>query len=560
MRGRISNWIPAPPTIAEELELELELDQDQFSTPPSLSHDTMLPIPIPNTALGSLRTASIFDSRVFGLRLTEDNIHAMLRLARGVTKNEEKSARAARDILNFLARWNELISVSEADLDYLESTWVGDIGARNRELTTSQSVKFYVLVEFATFMTNTDSWNIAKELTYLAVSKPALDTLILEANFQQRRPEIDLITRKDRPCSESVWRAALECLRLGSPWQHFSTAVSCTLVSLYSLPQQARPDNPPKTEALGFGYIRRSRLRDIVERFHKICETKRAPKLVRVPFGASENNLASRPIKQDVIPKPEEITFMRVAKRRQHTSQQQEHNDQLCERCRCVSSKFKNDFTLSRTDQPELSDYGMVLVEALDFVSGLGKKHDLCLFAFDIIPEITDNTGLATAVDDLLQSNKMYHTIRHHFPRQVFTLGRIEKEDTIWNLPLPYRRPTKRQRLDAQNWVFELRGEAIPVEGINEKKMNYWGNLQFLLYFLNQGFNSTDAFRMAKATSLEFQSWKRFFRSIDWEKRKNEEQGGRTLSEITFMGTSRSLSDSLSTKGDKDTRTSRHGS
>ena len=96
-RGQIANWIPAPPTVVEMVE-PLE-NFDLMSTP--ILHENVLSIPIPNTQRGSLRAASIFESRIFGLRLTEDNCNRVIRFAGGPGRDDSKSKKAARDMINF---------------------------------------------------------------------------------------------------------------------------------------------------------------------------------------------------------------------------------------------------------------------------------------------------------------------------------------------------------------------------------------------------------------------------------------------------------------------------
>ena len=421
LRERIANWMPGPPTIVDAHELE----QVGVSEPESITHESVLQTPIPNTALGSLRSASIFDSRIFGLRITEENVKSILRLAGGMTRSEDKSQTIARNIINFLTRWDELLSVSGEDLDNLESTWTGCTNEHDGASTTCRTATFYVLLEFATFMTHVDGWNVIKEITYLAVSKPALDVLVSKASFQKPPPGMSSIPDKARTCNAAVWRATLECLRLGSPWQHLSDAISCILVSLYSLPRRARADYCPPTAALGFGYISKSRLRERIEKIYQFGTEKFAPKNITIPFGVDMYKwAANQTLKADVIPQPGELTFIRMSERRQHTSQQHAHNHQLCERCHCIRRNFEDDITFTRDDPSSISEYGMVLVEALDMTSRPRYKHDLCLFAFDHLPEASDNTALATIVQDILQSNHMYHTIRHPIPTDNTTPGR----------------------------------------------------------------------------------------------------------------------------------------
>ncbi|KFY98802.1 hypothetical protein V500_01552, partial [Pseudogymnoascus sp. VKM F-4518 (FW-2643)] len=210
------------------------------------------------------------------------------------------------------------------------------------------------------------------------------------------------------------------------------------------------------------------------------------------------------------------LTFIRDLEETQVTSLQQEHNIQICKRCHYVGSKFEEDHRFSVIDAPAIPEYGMVLVETLDLMdltAGLATKHDLCLIAFDIIPEITDSSDLAAVVDDLLQGRNIFHTIRHPLPLR-FANEYIN--DTIWNLPLPYRPVTKNQRLHIQNWSLELQGLQIPISNSAERKMNYWDNLQLSLYFLSHGLTWKDSCVQVEALVKKSYSRSSFYGSSDY--------------------------------------------
>jgi hypothetical protein len=152
-------------------------------------------------------------------------------------------------------------------------------------------------------------------------------------------------------------------------------------------------------------------------------------------------------------------------------------------------------------DEPAIPEHGMVLVETLDLTTpGPATKHDLCLMAFDINSEITDSCALSVVVDDLLQGGKIFHTIRHPLPLRY---ANEYTKDTVWNLPLPYRPVTKNQREDVQNWSLELQGRDVPTSNNAERTMNYWSNLQFLLFFLSYGLTYEDTCARVEALLAE---------------------------------------------------------
>jgi hypothetical protein len=101
-----------PPSIAHAEDLGLNIED----TAAGLDHQSMLKIPIPNTRLGTIRTASLVEHQFIGLHLTEDSVRIMMR----VYKRLGQAREVARKIINFLGRDDELLLVAQDDLDDLE--------------------------------------------------------------------------------------------------------------------------------------------------------------------------------------------------------------------------------------------------------------------------------------------------------------------------------------------------------------------------------------------------------------------------------------------------------
>jgi hypothetical protein len=88
-------------------------------------------------------------------------------------------------------------------------------------------------------------------------------------------------------------------------------------------------------------------------------------------------------------------------------------------------------------------------------------------------------------VEDLFQSGLLYHTIRNPLPFnfQHYVLS----DDTLCNLPLPYRPCTDKERQDISDWLGELQGLPVPTQERSSPQEDYWNSPQTLLYFLNEG-------------------------------------------------------------------------
>jgi len=121
MRRHISDWIQPPPSVVES-------DSDVESAIPTgvLDHQDLLPLQIPNTKLGTLRSASLVNSRVVGLYIAEHNVRTLLQLAAGPQPQPPNSERAAREIVSFLTKWDELIVLDGDSINHIESAWTGD--------------------------------------------------------------------------------------------------------------------------------------------------------------------------------------------------------------------------------------------------------------------------------------------------------------------------------------------------------------------------------------------------------------------------------------------------
>jgi hypothetical protein len=124
-----------------------------------------------------------------GLRITQSNATKLLQLAQGRSKNMDNSTKAARELVSFISRWDEMLSLTSTQLDELEYLWAGDIRSDGNAANLSSTEEFYVLLEFRCFLSN--SLQISKEITCLAISKSAFDILITYVDFQKRHRQAD---------------------------------------------------------------------------------------------------------------------------------------------------------------------------------------------------------------------------------------------------------------------------------------------------------------------------------------------------------------------------------
>ncbi|TVY81443.1 hypothetical protein LSUE1_G006252 [Lachnellula suecica] len=267
MRRNISGWIQAPPSTIGDFEFH----HQGAETAVVIDQQELLPMQIPNTKLGTLRSASIVHYRAIGLCITEDNVTDTLpqRATRqfahpGNKEPRDKFRQAARDLINFIARWDELLLITEEDLDTMEENWTGYV-KNTREPSALYSVsEFYTVVEMRSYIDH--KWQVIRELAYLAVSEAAFNVLIEHANFKVKNPAVTAVRDAARPCSGKTFTEAMRCLKSGSTSRLLEAAISCTSIALYCIPERKRKDYVPPTQKLGFGKLE-GRLPDYVQNF-----------------------------------------------------------------------------------------------------------------------------------------------------------------------------------------------------------------------------------------------------------------------------------------------------
>ena len=498
LRNYVTTWMQPPPSTIYGAE-----SQAGYAQPPGiLDRLGRLSRLTPNTRLGTLRSTSVVHSRVIGLYLNERSARFLVELA-GANGGSDTSRSEIRLLINFVTQWNDLIVLTERDLASLEELWTGKIRPEGETSASGQDATFYTLIEFASYISPT--WEIVREIIYLAISKAAFDVLVETADYSKKHHGIHALPEIVRPCDDHILSDAINCLRSGSPSQTLLVAVACSAFALYSLPERQRSDHAPPTEDLGFGRIRHSRLRDIVSKVQRTAELAK-PKKGRSVEGKITRKLlvAMRALEERnrIFLKYQDVNLVRITESRDDVSLEQPHEVSHCARCRRLSQATGAATQIREAGHVEFSANGMAIVESLNLNYNTHQAaHDVCLFATDEYKGIDDEKGLAGIIEDLIRTGNIYHTIRHPIPRQCYEHGyttQVFWRDTIWNLPIPLRPPTDEQRRDILNWVSELRGEHISARREQSDELGHiWNKLQLSFCFLNRGLNWEEATQKA---------------------------------------------------------------
>ncbi|KAE8339452.1 hypothetical protein BDV24DRAFT_135985 [Aspergillus arachidicola] len=482
MRRDISNWIPAPPStvLDDDSDQSSGIVTEEIPSSLSLEHQAMLNFQIPNSVLGSVRSAALSEFRFDCLYLTKELIPSFLEVIGGRWDNPQTIEKAARHIINFVIQFDEVLVMSGADLEFLERLWTN----ATRSDPEAQREEFYVVMECGWFFT--PSWEITRQLSCFAISKAAFNSLRTHAKFSVRRRGIENLSKVERRCSKKVLQECVECLRAGSPWQVLLAAISCTLVTVYPLPARRRDDFTPPVDVLGLGYPRDDRVTPFIRKYLKrvlwkprrkiVVSNKEMQAALRQGYTADEVFAMRR----DESPRHGNMSWKRNSKQLTHIIEEECHTHDTCERCRrslgTNLSPFGHGY-LDTRNQPVLSAYGTVLVVSVCDIS-MSYKPEACVFALKSMGDLKDNMALSLMVEDLMQSKLVYHTTK-------CGVSDIKSNEGVkYNLPLPYRQIAQEDETLLMNWIRELRDEDHSSPQPSQEKVN---NIQKVIYYLSLG-------------------------------------------------------------------------
>ncbi|KAK5167487.1 uncharacterized protein LTR77_007186 [Saxophila tyrrhenica] len=476
----LRDWLSrVPSTIAPDETAHATASQ---SIQPSIRKDLTSVSP-PNTELGIVRPMTTTIFQLAGLRVTAGNVESLLALSDGPASDKEESA-CARKLLAEICGWDEVFVVLGAYLDDLERLWT-DERVNPEPFDEGSGAEFYAMFEYRCFIDT--SWDIIREVSYLAISETAFTMLRKHARFRVRMPLMDSLRSRSRPCSGELIRDAVSCLRSGSAWQALISALSSTLFVFAPEPSSKRGESSNVVESLGLRHLREPEIRYFVE-FYLQRAANPAPNWKRT----SRNSLS--PKRRKVLDteweqRTSNRSFGRTS-RRVERCLSAAHDPACCVWCRRDGQDLHATRYRNEEDATAPTAYGAILVASLVEESKIAyerqERHDLCLFVLDFSPWLEDTVSISTVVEDLAQNKATYHTIRH----QTNLLGlsnSVWRDDPVtWNLPCPYRRNTARQGADIKLWIQELRGEPTPKPSSSVVPLPLWVHQQILLHFLRR--------------------------------------------------------------------------
>lgn len=549
---RVSDWIQPP---ADNVEFEEHLEtvfEDSISEYSTESTPTRpdLPDDLPNTNLGSFRSASRVDYQFNSLNVTEENVESLLVLSQGPDEKLSMSSSAAQDLDIKLRSCGELIVTTQYALDQIEFMWTGEKRKHDSNFSEAPDVELYVILEYRCFIST--SWHITRELTCFAVTKSAFDILQKCAASKKGYRARELPNVSGAYPSTSL-NEAIECLLSDSAKQILQASISSTLISIRPSPAEKDEETEELPSlVLDFRGIDKSLIGQTVEEYSK-CARKQASKRLQLINQAqfmSSGGKGRRGYETFRRKKTAEFEAWSSKYRRKTTNRSFARKSS---RSVCIRKLSEHDYSCSRCSKsrptafaahwaPSLtpsSTNNTMLVQAI-IIDTTGKanqeRNHLCLFFLGTGPEIKEGGSIAEVVEEHLNGGKVHHTILHGPPLSEAGLDRA----VLWNLPWPYRPCTKREERDLGAWVQELKEGHEPEVIVNKKWMGLWDHSQILLHYLREGLTYERA-------TIAVKSFRDRQRERQWENRTE----GQSVSEIERVN-AKSFWDHLDRGGSDD--------
>lgn len=473
LKRNVTHWMPPPPKNTNDLEPTFDLNAP-FD--PGLNHQDFLPFSVPKTRFGTIRSANLSTQKLTGLCLSQANVEEFLLIAAGNSIDKTASKSIAREMLDCFSSngrkerhrslgltygesendlEKHIFVLSGSDLQVLEESWIGEAETMSDVPELPPAEEFHCLISFECFLNS--SWEVVKQITYLAISKPAINILLDWASYSHS----SLSPFTPPYCGDTTLQQCINCLSSASPSQSLLAAFAARSLTWYPLPNPSPSNENAPSEVLDFDNDYGWGQGDVVERYLKLLQrgkeemlrVQRLPKEFRTE-NEEFQNLFNR----------SDFSFCRISERTLPILNGRSHDADTCLRC-CQSRASQSASSKEPWDcKIPHSKNGMVLVGALDVRSTKSEDwHDLCLFALDPVSNSSTISLVHDTVESIMESKRMYHSIkspkrghyRRHFPLHDLCV--------MWNLPIRFRHIFPKLKCDIKNWLAELKGERTMV-------------------------------------------------------------------------------------------------
>ncbi|KAI1764531.1 hypothetical protein GGR53DRAFT_530350 [Hypoxylon sp. FL1150] len=501
VNNRVLDWIQ-PPASNSDFEEHLETVPEDPEP-----HASAPPIELANSV-------SRINYRFNGLNITEQNAESLLVISQGPDDKLSMRATHAQSLdAKLRSRSNEVIVTTQHTLDEIENMWTGEQRDNDSTFSTASKIEAYAILEYRCFL-NT-SWEIVKELTCLAVSKPAF-AILQKCAFPKKRNRVGELPNTPTACPSTSIYEAINCLLSDSGLQSLTAAISSTLMLLHASPIEK--DNELSSSILDLRALQHSQIGKIVDESLKCARNRTSKRLQMISLSQylRSGGRGRRGYEAHIRRKKAEIetwtskyrrrtanrSFARTSTRSACTTELKGH-DSSCSRCSksqhvilgtpCPDKIHGEKVTSPHGANwepisPRGSTCNTILVQAVTIDMEFTirqERNDFCLFIFDVGLETKDRNAIAEVVEEHLNNGRVCHSLLHGSP----TSRIIYQRAVMWNLPLPYRPYTKREQRDLEAW----------------KSMRLWDSSQIILHYLRNNLSYWHALERAK----EFRDYQR---------------------------------------------------
>ncbi|KAI8630291.1 hypothetical protein F5Y19DRAFT_474680 [Xylariaceae sp. FL1651] len=496
-RNRVFEWLHQPSSrLDDEEDLgttpepQEPLNPTEEVDPELLTHRNLYSIKdIPNTTLGSIRSATQVNFHFNSLCILEENVESLLILSGGPNEALSASTLHARELDTLLHCCGPLLVISQHALDEVERMWTGQRRTYDSPFTTSSEIELYAILEYRCFLST--SWDIVRELTCLAVSKPAYE-IIKEHTAPDKTYQITKLSNASRSCASTVLYEAIECLLSDSPSQILHSSISGTLMSISpETIKEGAQANPP-IQVLEFENLDDSRIGHDVEKYSRYArrqvskntQPKSLLKKRKSDATRNKNRMPHREREEKIEAwhslyrrKTANRSFAKESHRKIHVTDTSYHS-YSCRRCEKravvkIPARKYSAFIHSINENGTVTKFGAdwspilapplthntMLVQAVQNKSeGTTRQelHSFCLFILGEGPKVDEGVSIGTIVEAYLHNDQVYHS-RLRDPKSSKT--KEPDEDVPWNSWDFYRPCTKAVLL--KRWIEELNQRPV---------------------------------------------------------------------------------------------------
>ncbi|KAI1411740.1 hypothetical protein F5Y13DRAFT_200725 [Hypoxylon sp. FL1857] len=461
VRDRVFNWIPP-----QAADFELEEHLGTIVEDPEHTTGTDLLNGLPNTKLGSFRAASQVNYRFNSLNITEENIESLLIIAKGPDDELSMSSAHAWKLEAKLQSGNALMVITQHALDEIEYMWTGERRKTDSTFSSAPDVELYVILEYRCFIG--PSWDIIRELTCLAVSKPAFAILQECASSEEYYKAKELSEVSTTLPSTSLCEA-VECLLSDSALQVLRASITSASFLIY--PSQVGKDEGLPSLFMGFRGLSRSMISETVHKYSKFVRNRSQKRVQQITFPEYSRSFGKGRKEYEEMRRQDKAQVEAWSSRYRRRTANRTFA-RWSSRLACITELDDHGFSCSRCSRGRLSGFSAqwepiltlplmnntLLVKAISLDKVMGnpqQRNDFCLFLLGTGPEIKEDDSIADIVEEHLKSGRMYHTFIHVPSFDDKKLNGL----VPWNLAYTYRPGSERENEDLKGWIAELKEE-----------------------------------------------------------------------------------------------------